>query len=251
MKLESVLQYVSEYLGVAAHPDYPTALNGLQVEGRGEVRHLCAAVDASEQAIDEAVRRGADLLVVHHGLFWDGLKPLTGRRFRKVSKLIGAGTGLYSVHLPLDSHAEVGNCALLARGVGLQLEGRFGGYQGTEIGWWGTVPGLSREAFRDAVAKAVGGEVRSIRGGPDVIRRVAVVTGGAGSMLDDAAGGGFDAFVTGEASHHAFIDAHESRINLYLAGHYATETFGVKALCEHLAVRFGLTWDFIDLPTGM
>src|SRR5688572_29651061 len=115
MKLESVLQYLSEYLGVHGHPDYPTALNGLQVGGPEEVRHVCAAVDASEHTIEEAVRRGADLLIVHHGLFWDGLKPLTGRRFRKVSRLIGAKTGLYSMHLPLDSHAEVGNCILLAR----------------------------------------------------------------------------------------------------------------------------------------
>ena len=251
MKLESLLQYMSELLETATHPDYPNALNGLQVDGRSEVRHLCAAVDASESAIDEAVRRRADLLLVHHGLFWSGLEPLTGRRFRKLARLIEGGTGLYSVHLPLDSHSEVGNCILLANRLGLEVQGRFGRHQTAEIGWWGTLPGVDRDAFRDTVAGAVDGPVRVIEGGPAKIQRVAVVTGGGGSLLEEAGRGGFDALVTGEASHHSFIDAHELGVNLYLAGHYATETFGVKALCDHLAGRFDLTWEFIDLPTGM
>ena len=235
---------------MADHPDYATALNGLQVAGPDEVRHLCAAVDASEAAVDEAARRGADLLLVHHGMFWDGLRPLTGKRFRKLSRLIGSGVGLYSVHLPLDSHPEVGNCAILARRLGIEVQGRFGAYKGAEIGWWGTVD-ADREAFRETVEEAVAGPVRLIAGGPERIRRVGVVTGGAGSMLGEAVTAGLDAFVTGEGSHHTFVDAHEDGMNLYYAGHYATETFGVRALAEHLGERFGLTWEFIDLPSGM
>jgi dinuclear metal center YbgI/SA1388 family protein len=241
---------VDEYLDVRSHPDYPTALNGLQVEGRAEVRHLCAAVDASQMAIEEAVRRGADLLLVHHGMFWEGLKPLTGRRYRKVARLVESGLGLYSAHLPLDSHPEVGNCVLLARRLGIDVRGRFGPWQGVELGWWGALD-IDREGLREAVSRAVGGPVQLIAGGRERIRTVGVITGGAGSMLNDAVSAGLDAYVTGEGSHHTFVDANEEGINLYYGGHYATETFGVQALAEHLATSFGLTWEFIDLPSGL
>ena len=250
MELESILQYLNAFLQLDSHPDYPNAMNGLQVEGPREVRHICAAVDASEAAIEEAARRGADLLLVHHGMFWDGARPLTGRRFRKVSRMISAGMGLYSVHLPLDSHPEVGNCALLAQRLGIELKGRFGAFQGTQIGWWGTVE-ADREAFRAVVEKAVAGPVRLLAGGKPSLSRVGVVTGGGGSLLGEALKTGLDGYVTGEASHHTFVDAAEEGINVYLAGHYATETLGVQALAEHLAVSFGLTWDFVDLPSGM
>src|SRR6185503_18010466 len=185
MKLESIVQYLHEYLNLGTHPDYPTALNGLQVEGRGEVGHISAAVDASQDSIDEAITRKADLLLVHHGMFWDGLRPLTGRRFRKVERLISAGVGLYSVHLPLDSHPEVGNCALLARRLGVELKGRFGTYQGTEIGWWGELD-VERDTFQRTIQDRVGGPVRLIPGGPQRIKTVGVITGGGGSLLEQA-----------------------------------------------------------------
>jgi dinuclear metal center YbgI/SA1388 family protein len=225
-------------------------MNGLQVEGRARVRHLCAAVDASELAIEEAVRRKADLLIVHHGMFWEGLEPLTGRRYRKVARLIEGGVGLYSVHLPLDSHPEVGNCVLLARRLGLDLRGRFGSSHGVDLGWWGALD-TEREALRRTIESVVGGPVRLIPGGNERIQTVGVVTGGAGSLLGDAVKAGLDAYVTGEGSHHTFVDAMEEGLNLYYAGHYATETFGVQALAQHLATSFGLTWEFIDLPSGL
>jgi dinuclear metal center YbgI/SA1388 family protein len=158
--------------------------------------------------------------------------------------------GLYSVHLPLDSHPEVGNCALLARRLGIDLKGRFGAFQGTEIGWWGTVD-TPREAFGELIERVVGGPVRLIPGGKEHVDRVGVVTGGGGSLLGQAVAAGLDTYVTGEASHHTFLDATEERVNVYLAGHYATETLGVQALAEHLAQSFGLTWEFIDLPSGL
>jgi dinuclear metal center YbgI/SA1388 family protein len=250
LELESIIRYADDYLGVRDHPDYPTALNGLQVEGRSQVRHVCAAVDASERAIEEAIQRNADLLLVHHGMFWEGLKPLTGRRYRKVARLIEGGVGLYSVHLPLDSHPEVGNCALLIRRLGIEPRGRFGAWQGVELGWWGAVD-TDRASLADTVGAAVGGPVQVIPGGPDRIRTVGVITGGGGSLLGDAIRAGLDAYVTGEGSHHTFVDATEEGINLFYAGHYATETFGVQALAEHLARSFGLTWEFIDLPSGL
>ena len=249
MKLESLLEYLDRYLGVTDHPDYPVALNGLQVEGTAEVAHVCAAVDASEAAIGEAIERGAQLLLVHHGLFWDGLRPLTGRRHRKVAQLIRGGLGLYSVHLPLDGHAEVGNCALLARALGIAPSGRFGRYQGVELGWWGEVDG-TRADLVERFRAALGGPVRVLAGGPERVERVGVITGSGGSFVEEAARQGLDTLVTGEGPHHVAIDAAELGINVLYGGHYATETFGVRALAEHLADRFGLAQSFLDLPTG-
>lgn len=251
VELEQIVQYMDSYLGIAAHPDYTTAMNGLQVgPPEGRVQHLCAAVDASEAAIEETARRGAQLLLVHHGMFWDGLQPITGKRHRKLRRLLEAELALYSAHLPLDAHAEVGNCVLLARRLGLEVRGRFGSYKGADLGWWGTTD-QGRDDFREVVEAAVGGPARLIAGGPERVRRVGVVTGGAGSLLGAAVAAGLDAFVTGEGSHHTYVEAHEDGLNLYYGGHYATETFGVRALAEHVAERFGLTWEFIDLPSGL
>lgn len=252
MKLESVLQYLEGYLQVAAHPDYPGALNGLQVEGREEIEHVVAAVDASEAAIREAIERGADFILVHHGLFWGGPQPLTGRLMRRVRPLIEAGVSLWSCHLPLDGHAEVGNSALLAKALGVELEGRFAAYEGTAVGWHGRLDAaLDPPALRARAQEVLGGPVRLLEGGPERIERVGVVTGGGSSFVGDAVDLRLDALVTGEGSHHTFFDAKELGIHVLLGGHYATETFGVRALAEHLAERFELSWDFVDQPTGL
>lgn len=254
MDLESLVQYSDAYLGVGSHPDYRTALNGLQVARPhgAPVRRLAAAVDASAETIEAAGRIGADLLVVHHGLFWAGLQPITGRRYRKLHALIEAQMGLYSVHLPLDSHAEVGNCVLLAQALGVETDGRFGAYEGVELGWTGTVEPTDRSDFAERVSAAVGGgPVQVLEGGSGTISRVAVLTGGGGSFLDEAARAGVDALVTGEGSHHTYVDAMELGLDVFYAGHYATETFGVKALCAHLAERFELEWSFLDHPSGL
>lgn len=253
MKLESLLQYLDAYLGIPGHPDYPTALNGLQVEGPGEVGRIVAAVDASEASVRAAVDAGADLMLVHHGLFWGGLRPLTGRQMRRIKPLVEHGIGLYSAHLPLDAHAEVGNCALLARTLGLRLEDRFAEYKGVQIGWWGTLdPALDGPGLSHLLEEALeGAPVRLVAGGPDRVERVGVVTGGGTSFVEEAVSLGLDALVTGEGSHHSYFDAMELGIHLLFGGHYATETFGVRALAEHVAERFGLEWSFLDQPTGM
>lgn len=252
MQLESLLQYVDEYLSVKEHPDYPTALNGLQVAGPDRVSLVTTAVDASAASISEAVTRGADLLIVHHGLFWGGLRPITGPLFQRVSTLIQAGTALYSCHLPLDAHPEVGNAALLGRALGLTLDGRFAAFDGAEIGWHGSLPEpMDLSALVALTQSAVGGAVHSIPGGPDRVERVGVVTGGGASFIAEAAELGLDALVTGEGPHHAHFDAMELGVHALFAGHYATETFGVRALGDHLAERFGLSCEFIDQPTGL
>jgi dinuclear metal center YbgI/SA1388 family protein len=252
MKLESLLQYLDAYLGVSAHPDYPQALNGLQVGGPEEVSQIVAAVDASEASILEAVDRGADLMIVHHGLFWGGLRPMTGRLLRRVQPLIAGEVALYASHLPLDSHAEVGNNALLGRALGLTFEGRFDPYQGLDVGWHGRfVAAVDSAELVTRAETAVGGRVRIVPGGPSRVERVGVVTGAGADALEEASRLGLDALVTGECSHHHYFDAMELGVHLVLGGHYATETLGVKALAAHVADRFGLTWDFVDRPTGL
>lgn len=252
--LESVLHFSDELLAVPGHPDYPPALNGLQVAAPPDrrVRTVAAAVDASEAVIDRAVAEGVDLLVVHHGLFWGGLRPVTGRHYRKMSQLIQAGIALYSVHLPLDAHPEVGNSALLAKAMGLEIDSPFGDYKGVSIGWRAHAPEpWSRATLEAQASAAVGGPVQSMGGGPEVLRSVAVVTGSGASFLEAAAAQGIDALITGEAAHHNYMEACELGVLLVLAGHYATETFGVRALVDRIADRFGVESLFIDDPSGL
>lgn len=253
MKLEPLLQYLDSWLNVSAHPDYTTALNGLQVGGPSEVETVVTAVDASEASIRAAAEHGADLMIVHHGLFWSGLEPIVGRQESRLRALFDANIALYSVHLPLDSHMEVGNCALLARAIGLQVEGRVGGYKGHDIGVWGElVEPMAVEELQKLVSAAVGGgDVRALPGGPNAVRSVGVLTGGGASFVREAAKAGLDAFVTGEGAHHTYFDAAEFGIHVLLAGHYATETFGVQAVGAHLTERFGLQTHFVDQPTGL
>ncbi|MCJ7628693.1 MAG: Nif3-like dinuclear metal center hexameric protein [Longimicrobiales bacterium] len=249
-KIEHILYFLEKSFEATTFPDYPHALNGLQVEGRSEVEHVGAAVDASEETIAAAGSRGVHLLVVHHGLFWGGLGPITGPGFRKVSALIGAGVNLYGLHLPLDAHPEMGNNAILMRKLGLEPAGRFGSFKEMGVGWWASAS-MHREELLDRVRAAVGGEARLIPGGPEEVGRVAVLTGGGASALSEAAAVGLDTMITGEVPHHAYHEAMEMGLNLILGGHYATETFGVKAVAERLAEEFHLSWEFLHFPTGL
>jgi dinuclear metal center YbgI/SA1388 family protein len=248
--LHELAAYLDGYLRVGEVPDYGGALNGLQVEGTRPVRRVAVAVDAAQATVERAAAMEADLLLVHHGLFWDGNLPLTGRRYRRLRPLVEAGIAVYAAHLPLDTHPEVGNNAVLLRALGAEPAGTFGDYKGWPLGRWGEVD-LHRDALRDLLAETLGGPVALVPGGPERVRRLGVITGGAGSMIGAAAAAGLDAFVTGEGTHHHYFDAEEGGINLLLGGHYATETWGVRALAAHLHAAFGLEWDFIDHPTGL
>ena len=255
VSLTEITGFLDEYLDIAGVPDYPNALNGLQVEGRGRVERLAVAVDASAAVID-AANDWADLLIVHHGLFWNGLQPLTGPHYRRVKALIEGGTSLYSVHLPLDAHAEVGNSAILARELGLTSLEPFGDYRGTPIGWCGVIGeggpgGMPVCQLADALAAALGCGVQVLPGGPDPATCVGVVTGAGASLLSEAAAAGIDVLVTGEAQHHHAIEAAETGVTLLLGGHYATEVWGVKAVSRLIEDRFGIESRFIDSPTGL
>ncbi len=250
MRLDELTRYLDEYLRLPEVPDYPGALNGLQVENSGEVRRIAVAVDAVQATVDRAIREGAGLLLVHHGLFWDGNQPVVGRRYRRLRALLDADVAVYSAHLPLDVHPEVGNNAVLARELRIDIQGSFGEYQGYPLGVWGELD-LSREALCARLDDLLCCRIKLVPGGPQRIRRVGVITGGAGSMLEAAQEAGLDAFITGEGAHHNYFDAEEGGVNLYLGGHYATEVWGVRALAAHLEERFGLPWSFLDHPTGL
>jgi len=250
MRLTELTAYLDQYLRVREVPDYAQALNGLQVENSGEVTRVAVAVDAVQATIERAVESGANLLLVHHGLFWDGNQPVTGRRYRRLRALLDADVAVYSAHLPLDVHPEVGNNVVLARALGMEVAGTLGDYKGEPLGVWGELE-IRREALAARLDELLGSRVRVVCGGPERLRRVGVITGGAGSELAAARQLGLDAFVTGEGSHHHYFDAEEGGINLFLGGHYATEVWGVRSLAQHLETHFGLPWSFIDHPTGL
>jgi len=252
MDIGELVRYLDEYLRIDEVPDYPNALNGLQVANSGsrEVERLAVAVDATYASISEAADRGADLLIVHHGLFWDGNQPVVGRRYRRIRKLLEADLALYAVHLPLDIHPQVGNNVVLARELGIEVEGWFGEYRGAQLGVWGSLE-TGREALAARLDEVLEGRVKLIPGGGERVRRVGVLTGAGGSMVGEAIATGLDALVTGEGAHHTYFDAIEDGLNLYYGGHYATETWGVRALAAHLSDHFGIPSEFIDQPTGL
>jgi dinuclear metal center YbgI/SA1388 family protein len=250
VKRNDLERYLDDFLRVSAIGDSKLALNGLQVESGRDVSLIAFAVDACQAVIDETASRGADLLVVHHGLFWDGVQALTGRAYRKFGSLIRNDIAVYSAHLPLDVHPEVGNNAVLMRLLGFEVQGWWGEYEGATIGTWADAE-LSRDALGKRIAEKLGVTPKLLPGGPEKTRRIGIVTGAGGSMIAEAHAAGIDTFITGEAKHHAFFDAEELGVNVFLAGHYATETIGLRALAEHLEKRHQLKWIFIDHPTGL
>jgi dinuclear metal center YbgI/SA1388 family protein len=175
---------------------------------------------------------------------------VAGRRYSRLQPLIANGVAVYSAHLPLDVHPEVGNNAVLLRALDIEPAGRFGEYMGEPLGWWGETE-LKRETLAARLDDVLGCRVHMMPFGVEVVRRVGVITGGAGSMIVAAAAAKLDAFITGEGAHHTHFDAEERGINVFYGGHYATEIWGVKALAAHLEDRFGLPWEFIDHPTGL
>jgi len=250
MQLDELVRYCDDYLHVRAVRDAPEALNGLQVTNHGSVTRLAAAVDVCEATIGMAVGQGSDFLIVHHGLFWNGLSPLVGPLYARVAGLIRHGVALYSAHLPLDCHDEVGNAAVLARRLGIEIRGGFGIWREQVCGVWGEVE-TTRDRLAHDLAAVLGLVPKALPFGPAAVRRVGIATGAGGSFIPQAAETRLDTLITGEGGHHTFFDAEELAMNVFYGGHYATETFGVKAFAEHLSARFALPWTFLDHPTGL
>ena len=251
VRLDSVVRECDTVLDIAAIEDYPGAHNGLQVENRGCVSHIAAVVDATLSTVRLAGSRGANLLLAHHGIFWSSRHPWTGYRYELFRTMVEADMALYSAHLPLDVHEELGNNAGLARALGFEGGKPFFLQRGHDLGLRFDDRSIPRRSLAASLERVLGAPPTVLRGGPSNCTSIGIVTGGAGSELAVAAAEGVDTFITGEGPHWSHALAEELGINVLLGGHYATETFGVKALAAHLEKTFGLTWEFIDYPTGL
>lgn len=249
--LQDIVSLLDERLRVAEIRDASVALNGLQVENDGSVSRVALAVDGSQATLEAALAGGADLLLLHHGIFWSGLRPLTGWWKKKVQTCLAGNLAVYAAHLPLDLHPELGNNAGLARALGLRDLKPELDYHGTMIGLSGLFEG-SVAALRDRYAEVTGSAVTGVVADAAApAGRVALCSGGGGDMIYQVAEKGYGCYLTGEENHWVRNAAQDMGINLLFAGHYATETFGVKALGDLLEREFGLPTFFIDLPTGM
>ncbi len=248
--LDRIVSHCDKLLRISEIRDYERAANGLQVENDGRVTRIAAAVDGSLATVRAAAAEGADLLIVHHGLFWGPTHPWTGKRHELLHALLGHNIAVYSAHLPLDLHPQLGNNARLCAALGLKRLKPFFYYHEQWLGFR-TEALITLEELARRLQKATGAEPRVIPGGPAKCRRIGVVSGGAGDQLAKAAAEGVDTYVTGEGPHWTYAMAEELEVNVLYGGHYATETFGVKALAEHLSKRFRVPWTFIDHPTGL
>jgi dinuclear metal center YbgI/SA1388 family protein len=251
MKQTDLVKHLDDLLRNRDFKD--SSQNGLQVDGLGEVRKVAFAVDACLASFKAAVKASAQMLIVHHGMFWDKPVVPTGTAYRRLKVLFGANVSLFASHLPLDAHPTLGNNAELCRLLGLRKRRAFGEYHGQMIGFGGQLPApLTLEQLADRLRKATGGEaVRVFASGPRRVRLVGCISGGAGGMFDQSLRAGFDAYITGEGGHGNFHEIAERGANVIFGGHYATETLGVKALEQYVAKKLKLATVFIDLPTGM
>jgi dinuclear metal center YbgI/SA1388 family protein len=248
--LAEIVQYTDDYLRVSEIEDWANALNGLHIENSGRVTKIGAAVDVSTRVLTEAAKKDVDLLLVHHGLFWPGLQSVTGALHRQLKLAFENDIALYSAHLPLDIHPDVGNNAQLAKALGLKSISPSFEEKGQLIGIKANVS-ISRAELIGKLTMSLGAEPRTFLFGPEQVSTIGIITGGAGSEIYKVAQEKIDMFITGEAPHWAAIAAEELGINLVLGGHYATETFGVKALAAHLSARFKTPWVFIKASTGL
>ena len=250
ISLDEVVKYLDMELKTASITDYPGAMNGLQLANEGKICRVVAAVDASLPVIEKAAGGGPGLLLVHHGMFWQGAQPVTGAFCQKLKIAMDAGLAIYSSHLPLDVHAELGNNILLCEALGIQNIAPFFDHKGLALGLCGTWPG-NRTELGEGLKSVLDGPVHLCPGGSETISKVGLITGGAGSEVVKVAAAGVDTFITGEGPHWSYPLAEELKINVFYGGHYATETFGVKALAKWIAESFSIPWTFVDHPTGL
>ena len=248
-RLDEIIAWLDELLEPQAFSDY--CPNGLQVPGPPEVERVVTGVSAGAGLFERAAGLGANLVLVHHGLFWgSGPQALDPLAYRRLKLLIEGGMALAAYHLPLDAHPRVGNNALLAEAIGGEAAGRFALHEGRPIGVVASFPGgISRAELVERTTAAVGGrEPLVFPAGPDRVEHAGIVSGGGSSYLTDAVATGLDAFITGEPAEQVMNQSDESAITFVAAGHYATETFGVRRIGEMIAGQFGVTHEFVDLP---
>jgi dinuclear metal center YbgI/SA1388 family protein len=255
-RARDIADQLDALLHTAEIPDYPAALNGLQFASRGEVRRVAAAVDFSSHTIREAVAARAQMLLVHHGMFWGGLQPVTGLTYERYADLVRHDIAVYSAHLPLDMHPELGNNALLAHRLGLEPSAGFARYKTVDVGLSGNADLATEVVVERArqLARESGGEmVVTPFASNRRTRRWAICTG-AGADSDtvrEATERGVDTMIVGEGPHHTAVQARDLGIVVIYAGHYATETLGIRALGDYVAREFDVEAQFLDAPTGL
>jgi len=243
--LDEIVSYCNERTRSQEIADFPGALNGLQFSNNGQISKIGAAVDAGLVPFKKAIDARIDLLVVHHGMFWNAPERIIGSEFEKIRTLIEGNLAVYSCHLPLDAHPEIGNSACLAKKIEAPASGSFLPYEGTDIGLvcdWGK----SRDELKTALENEFSNGVASIEYGSSAPGKICIVTGSGNSVVDQIESTGSDTLITGELKQHFYNVAQERGLNLYACGHYATETFGVDALAKEVSSKFNLPYEFIS-----
>lgn len=247
--LNSIVRFLNSELKIRNIPDI--SRNGLQVRVPKDVRKVGFAVDASLTTFEKAAKAGCDLVIVHHGIKWKGLRDKTGIQRKRIAFLKRRRINLYAAHLPLDLHAEYGNNIELARLLSLTRIEKFGRYKGRALGFKGRLLAPKTVGWvASTLKRRIKAECKILRFGKPLVRTVGIVSGGGSDAIVDACEQRIDCFITGEAPHHIYHEAKDLRRNVIIAGHYATETVGVKALMPLLKVRFGVNVQFIDVPAS-
>lgn len=243
VSLHDLVAYCDARTRRNAYKDAPGAFNGLQLANQGTVTHIGAAVDAGCTPFKAATEAGVDFLIVHHGMFWDMPRAFTGPVYERLHTLLSGNCALYSSHLPLDGHPEIGNNALLARQLGLEVRRPFLVKDGEPIGWIAAADS-PRSTLRAKLEKNHP-RVIALEFGSATPREIAFCSGSGNSAIPELRSAGVDTLVTGELREEWFNYAQENKLNVYLCGHYATEIHGVRALAEELSSRFNLPWTWI------
>ena len=249
MDILQLSHYLDNLLEINSIRDAPHALNGLQIQNQGEIKKIGLAVDLCQATIDLALEKQCQMLFVHHGAFWSGLQPIRGKHYEKLSAMMQANIGLYSAHIPLDLHPAYGNNRALADLIGLENLESFGEYDGIKIGFKGSLPAISSEKLGQVLEQKLDSQVKVI--GKGDVKTVGLVTGGAADIVQQAIQEGLDCYITGEGANHHFHEATEGNCILIFAGHYATETGGVKSVGKHLKEKFDIDSEFLHYPTGL
>jgi len=248
--LHGIVGFLDEYLRINEFPD--KSRNGLQVEGKGEVERIAFAVDACMETFERALKGNADMLIVHHGIIWGGIEYVRGLVQRRLRFLLNDELNLYAAHIPLDAHPEVGNNAQLLKLLELDPREPFGEYNGVYIGFTGEFEEPKPVSLiAQKLAEGLDTNVRSFEFGGEEVKSIAVMSGLGSSSIYEAVEKGIDLFITGEFLHQDFHVAKEGGVNVIAAGHYATETLGVRALMEIVKGKFDVEVFFIDAPTGL
>jgi len=255
--LDQIVEFLDGILLTSTTPDYPTAFNGLQLANTGSVTRIASAVDFSSQAIKATIAEHADLLIVHHGMFWSGTQPLVGPGYRRLRQLLDADIAVYSSHLPLDRHPQLGNNTLMAKALGLEPSQEFARFKDIFIGAQGTCD-IDTSTLVDRArvfSQSNGGEAIATPGigAEQRTRRWAICTGAGASAEThaEATKQNIDTLIVGEGPHWTAVEAMERGITIIYLGHYASETLGVQALTAEVAQHFQLSWTNISAPTGL